>query len=176
LALLVKPNSDSAKTSLEQASGYQKPPLSTLISLHDFEDVAREMYSAKTYAFYSSAATDLVAHQENLRCHKKLLLRPRVLRAVRHVATRRKVLGFNCSAPYFLSPAAMAKLAHPEGELAVARACGNANIVMTVSISPASIWRHFADVASRSRAMPHILSLTSSLLVARTNHSSCSFM
>jgi L-lactate dehydrogenase (cytochrome) len=109
-----------------------KPVLQSIISVHDFEDVARQTFTPKAYAFYSSAATDLVSHRENHDCHKKILLRPRVLRNVRQVATKRSILGMDSSAPFFLSPAAMATLAHPEGELAVARACGNQGIIQCV--------------------------------------------
>lgn len=110
----------------------EKPDLYSLISVHDFEDVARNALAPKTWAFYSSAATDLVSHQANLMCHRKLLLRPRVLRDVRKVKTKRKILGHESSIPVFFSPAAMAKLAHSEGEVAVARACGNQGIVQIV--------------------------------------------
>lgn len=124
---------------LEQASKnvpqQPRPDLYKLISVHDFEDVARDTFPAKTFAFYSSAATDLVTHQANLSVNRKLLLRPRVLRDVGQVKTKRRILGHECSAPFFFSPAAMAKLAHPEGELAVARACGNEGIIPVVSTS-----------------------------------------
>ncbi|USW50138.1 Putative FMN-dependent dehydrogenase, alpha-hydroxy acid dehydrogenase, FMN-dependent [Septoria linicola] len=122
---------------LEQASKkvpkQPKPDLYKLISVHDLEDVARETFPEKTFAFYSSAATDLVTHQANLSVNRKLLLRPRVLRDVGHVKTKRRILGHECSAPFFFSPAAMAKLAHPEGELAFARACGNEGIIPVIS-------------------------------------------
>ncbi|KAK4499713.1 hypothetical protein PRZ48_010231 [Zasmidium cellare] len=110
-----------------------KPDLYSLISVHDFEDVAKHTLTAKAYAFYSSAATDLVSHQANLMCHRKLLLRPRVLQNVQEVKTRRRILGCESSAPFFFSPAAMAKLAHSEGELAVARACGEQSIAQVIS-------------------------------------------
>ncbi|KAI6912843.1 hypothetical protein D0869_02695 [Hortaea werneckii] len=110
-----------------------KPALSSIISVHDFEDVARQSFSEKAYAFYSSAATDLVSHNANLMCQRKLLLRPKVLRNVKNVTTKRSILGSDSSAPFFFSPAAMATLAHEEGELAVARACANEGIVQMVS-------------------------------------------
>lgn len=110
----------------------EKPDLFSLISVHDFERVARQTFTPKTYAFYSSAATDLVSHQANLQCHRKLLLRPRVLRNVKSVRTERRILGCSSSAPFFFSPAAMARLAHEDGELAVARACRNEGIIQTV--------------------------------------------
>ncbi|KAH7021475.1 FMN-dependent dehydrogenase-domain-containing protein [Microdochium trichocladiopsis] len=113
--------------------GHPKPPLHSLIALHDFEDVARKTYSAKAYAFYSSGATDLVSLEANSQVHKRLLLRPRVLRNVRQIRTSRKILGFNSSAPFFVSPTAMAKLAHPDGEIAIAKGCGEKGIIQTIS-------------------------------------------
>ncbi|KAK4936135.1 hypothetical protein LTR10_022931 [Elasticomyces elasticus] len=110
-----------------------RPALHSLLSVHDFEDVARRAYSKKTYAFYSSAATDLISHHANLDCYKQLLLRPRILRNVKEVSIRRSILGCETSAPFFVSPVAMAKLAHPDGELAIARACGAQNIAYIVS-------------------------------------------
>lgn len=115
------------------ASAPVKPPLESLISVHDFEDVARQTYSAKTFAFYSSAATDLVSLQANQICNRKILLRPRVLRNVGKTITKRRILGCDTDAPFFLSPAAMAKLAHPDGELAVTRGCANQGIAQVVS-------------------------------------------
>lgn len=120
----------------EQSPGAQKPPLHSIISIHDFEDVARATYTAKAFAFYSSAATDLVSHRANLQCHSSILLRPRILRNVKEVSIKRKILGCDSSAPFFVSPAAMARLAHPDGELALARGCGAQGIIQTVNLDP----------------------------------------
>lgn len=110
----------------------QRPPLESLISVHDFEAVARDTFTKKTFAFYSSAATDLVTQAQNIKVWRKLLLRPRILRNVRDVSIKRKILGCDSDAPFFVSPAAMARLAHPDGELAIARGCGIENIIQTV--------------------------------------------
>jgi len=133
LPLVAEQSSSQVNDVVGISSEVSKPPLESLISVPDFEDVARRTYTAKAYAFYSSAATDLVSHQANLHCHRKLLLRPRVLRDVRNIEMRRRILGCNSTAPFFVSPAAMARLAHPDGELALARACGNEGIIQTVS-------------------------------------------
>jgi L-lactate dehydrogenase (cytochrome) len=113
------------------------PPLERLIAVHDFEKVARENLSAKTFAFYSSAATDLVTQKANIEVWRQLLLRPRVLRNVSQVSMKRRILGCESEAPFFVSPAAMARLAHPDGELAIARGCANEGIIQTVSTRPA---------------------------------------
>lgn len=109
-----------------------KPPLQSLISVHDFEDVAKQFFTAKAFAFYSSAATDLVSYQANMQCHRQLLLRPKVLRNVKNVSMQRNILGVSSGAPFFVSPAAMARLAHQDGELAIARACGEQGVIQTV--------------------------------------------
>lgn len=115
------------------------PALHTLISAADFEKVAGQELSPKTWAFYSSAATDLITHHQNKTLLRRIMLQPRVLRDVRDVDTKRSILGFDSAAPFFISPAAMAKLAHPDGELALARAAGTEGIIQCVgTVQPES--------------------------------------
>ncbi|KAL9583488.1 MAG: hypothetical protein Q9203_005059, partial [Teloschistes exilis] len=109
-----------------------KPPLTTLISAHDFETVASKTLAPKTWAFYSSAATDLVTHAANSSCFERMWWRPRVLRDVRVRDTRSRLMGHGVEMPVFVSPAAMARLVHPEGERAIARAVGGRGVVQCV--------------------------------------------
>lgn len=44
------------------------------------------------------------------------------------------MLGVDCSMPLFVSPAAMAKLIHPDGECAIAKACETKGIMQGVCI------------------------------------------
>lgn len=62
------------------------------------------------------------------------MLRPRILRDVSDVDMRTSMLGHSTAAPFFISPAAMARLAHPDGELALSRAAGSEGIVQCVSV------------------------------------------
>ena len=110
----------------------EKPPLQALINAHDFEAVASKTTSKKAYAFYSSGATDLITRDANKSCFDRIWFRPRVLRNVRSVNTRTKVLGVDCSLPLFVSPASMARLVHPDGECAIARACESKGIMQGV--------------------------------------------
>lgn len=114
---------------------HEKPPLHTLINSHDFEVVASKTASKKTWAFYSSAATDLITRDANKSCFDRIWFRPRVLRNVRSVNTQTKILGGSYNLPLFVSPAAMAKLVHPDGECAIARACESKGIMQGVSVS-----------------------------------------
>lgn len=121
-----------ATKEIPSSTGYSKPDLHRLISVRDFEDVARNIFTAKAFAFYSSAATDLVTHAMNSDFYRRILIRPRILKNVKTVNIRRTIMGCESSTPFFVSPAAMAKLAHPEGELALARGCGAENIIQIV--------------------------------------------
>ncbi|KAJ5747792.1 uncharacterized protein N7511_009488 [Penicillium nucicola] len=112
---------------------HEKPPLHTLINAHDFEHVASKTASKKTWAFYSSASTDLITRDANKSCFDRTWFRPRVLRNVRDVDTTTTILGGSYKLPLFVSPAAMAKLIHPDGECAIARACGKKGIMQGIS-------------------------------------------
>ncbi|KAL2040119.1 hypothetical protein N7G274_007022 [Stereocaulon virgatum] len=112
---------------------YEKPELFRLISTYDLEEVAQNTLTAKAWAFYSSAATDLVTHRGNSNLYRRIMLRPRVMRNVAEVTTKRSILGCPSSAPFFVSPAAMARLAHPDGECAIARGCASEGVIQCVS-------------------------------------------
>ena len=64
--------------------------------------------------------------------YRRIMLRPRVMRNVAEVNTQRSILGCPSSAPFFVSPAAMARLAHPDGELALARGCASEDLIQVV--------------------------------------------
>lgn len=124
---------------------HEKPPLHTLINSHDFQVVASKTASPKTWAFYSSAATDLFTRDANKSYFDRIWFRPRVLRNVREVDTRSTILGVDGRLPLFASPAAMAKLIHPDGECAIARACESRGIMQGVRTSLSLRWLVCAD-------------------------------
>lgn len=116
----------------------EKPPLFTLLSTHDFEAVAEKTLAPKTWAFYSSAATDLVTHKANQTLFDRIWFRPRVLRNIKTRDTRARIMGQEVELPIMCSPAAMAKLVHPDGEKAIARGCQNKGIIQCVGLSSRS--------------------------------------
>ncbi|KAI4102401.1 MAG: hypothetical protein L6R37_004412 [Teloschistes peruensis] len=134
---------------------HRKPPLTTLISAHDFKTVASKTLAPKTWAFYSSAATDLVTHAANSSVFERMWWRPRVLRDVRVRDTRSRLMGLGVEMPVFVSPAAMARLVHPEGERAIARAVGGRGVVQCVSTNASySITDIVSALPSPSSATP----------------------
>lgn len=134
---------------------YTKPDLFKLLSTHDFENVAEKTLTSKAWAFYSSAATDLVTHHANSNFYRRIMFRPRVMRNVTEANTRRSILGCSSTAPFFVAPAAMARLAHPDGECALARGCASEGLIQCVSSPPKRIIKHpealltFTDLKQR---------------------------
>ncbi|OJD29225.1 cytochrome b2 [Diplodia corticola] len=123
-------------TATTELQAHEKPPLDSLINSYDFESVASRTLSQKTWAFYSSAATDEITRDANKSSFDRIWWRPRVLRDVSGVDTRSRILGNEVQLPLFVSPAAMARLVHPEGEKAIAAACGNKGVAQTASLTP----------------------------------------
>jgi L-lactate dehydrogenase (cytochrome) len=109
------------------------PPLSTILSLHDLEASAKEHLSKKAWAYYSSAATDLVSERANHALWGKIWFRPRIMRNVKNVNTERIIHGVKSSTPFCVAPAAMAKLANEAGELAIAKSCAESGVIQCVS-------------------------------------------
>lgn len=114
------------------------PSLGTVLSLDDFERIAETILSDQAWAYYSSAADDEITKAQNRASFNRIVFRPRVLRAIGQVDSSVKLLdsngkGFTCSIPVYVSPAAMAKLGHPDGELNLTRGAGDAEIIQGIS-------------------------------------------
>lgn len=111
-----------------------KPDLKTILSVNDFEKVASQSLAPKTWAFISAAATDLYTKTRNTTTYSRISLRPRILRDVSQVDLTTTMLGHKLRVPIFTSPAAMARLVHPDGEKAIARAVKASGSAQCVSM------------------------------------------
>ncbi|KAI0732264.1 FMN-dependent dehydrogenase-domain-containing protein [Fomitopsis betulina] len=117
----------------------RKRPINQILSLQDMEDVAQEVLSYKTWAFYRSAGDDEITYNENRRAFSRFFFHPRILRPISQVDTSTTILGFNSSLPIFVSAASLGKLGHPLGEANITRGCGRLGIIQMVS--------HYASVS-----------------------------
>ncbi|KAJ5179961.1 hypothetical protein N7492_003171 [Penicillium capsulatum] len=109
------------------------PPLGAQINLHDFEQVAKQYLPANAWAYYSSGADDEISKRNNARAYQKVYLRPRILRKVPEVNTKTSILGRPVSLPVYVSPVGIAKLAHPDGECALAAAAGKEGLAQVLA-------------------------------------------
>ncbi|GAA5897903.1 hypothetical protein JCM8208_003188 [Rhodotorula glutinis] len=104
-------------------------PLSSLLNLDDFERSAEATLKPKSWAYFASAADDGYTAQQSKDVWSQVRFRPRVLRNVDGpLDLRTRILGFECRLPFMVSPAAMAKLAHKDGELCIVEGAGRVGI------------------------------------------------
>lgn len=97
------------------------PPMESLLNLDEIEDVATKQISKKAWAYYFSAGDDLISKRFNNLVYKQILLRPRVFVDCTTCDLSTTLLGHKVGLPLYVSPAAMARLAHPDGEQGIAK-------------------------------------------------------
>ena len=91
-------------------------------SLDGYEDAARATLPRAVYDYFAGGAEDEVTLRANRAAYERYYLRPRVMVDVSHVDASVELLGERLAFPVALAPAALQRLAHPDGELATARA------------------------------------------------------
>jgi 4-hydroxymandelate oxidase len=113
----------------------EDPPmdLGGIVRLSDFEGPARDRLHPAAWAYYAGGAWDEATLRENHAAWDRYRLRPRVLVDVSAVDLSTTLLGRPVSLPVGIAPAALHGMAHPEGELATARAAAAAGVVAVIS-------------------------------------------
>ncbi|MFN8667020.1 MAG: alpha-hydroxy acid oxidase [Gemmatimonadaceae bacterium] len=104
-----------------------------MVNLSEIEALASEKMDPSAWGYYAGGANDEVTLRENRSAWDRLSIRYRTMIdvSVRDLSTF--VLGTRVGFPVLVAPTAMQKLAHPEGEVAMARACGACETLMCVS-------------------------------------------
>jgi 4-hydroxymandelate oxidase len=98
-----------------------------------FERRARDILPEPVYDFYAGGAGSEGTAAENVSAWAQLELRPHVLRNVHAVDLSVDLLGTRLAAPIMVAPTATQRLAHPDGELATARAVADAGSLFVIS-------------------------------------------
>jgi 4-hydroxymandelate oxidase len=104
-----------------------------LINLFDFEEAARDRLDPMAFDYYAAGAHDEITVCDNHAAYDRLRLRYRVLRGVGERDLSTTLLGGRLQMPVLAAPTAFQRMAHPDGELATARACGVAGTAMILS-------------------------------------------
>lgn len=107
--------------------------LEECLNLDDIEELATKKLSPKAWAYYYSAGDDLVSKSLNNTVYRNILLRPRIFVDCENCDTSTSFLGNNVNLPFFVSPAAMARLGHPDGEHGIAQACAEYGALQVIS-------------------------------------------
>ncbi len=104
-----------------------------LLSLFDYEVAAAERMPAPSFEYYAGGSADNLTLRDNRAAFERIRLNPRVLVDVSEIDSTVTVLGHQESMPVLIAPTAMARLAHPDGELAIARVAAQAGITQVSS-------------------------------------------
>ncbi|XP_001649565.2 peroxisomal (S)-2-hydroxy-acid oxidase GLO2 [Aedes aegypti] len=124
--------------------------MSGLVSIEDFEDRAAASIPQEAFDYYQSGADDEQTRQLNRSSYERLRIRPRMLQNVSNRDMKVKLFGEEYAMPIGISPTAFQKMAHPEGEVANARAAANRKLLFTLSTLSNSSIEEVADAVPKS--------------------------
>ena len=102
-------------------------------NIKDFRELAKMKLPSPIFHYIDGAADDEITYIRNTKAFDDCYLVPKVLRPVENINLETKILGKKISLPFFLSPTALQRLFHHQGELAVAKAAEKFNTFFGIS-------------------------------------------
>lgn len=121
------------------------------VSLDELESIARERMHPGAFDYVAGGAWDEISLEENVAAWRRYRFRPRVLVDVGQVEPGTTLLGAPVSFPVATAPMATHGLAHPDGEMATARAAAAAGVPFTLSTMASRSIEAVADAAPDGR-------------------------
>ncbi len=109
---------------------------SRVINIADLRRIAERRVPKAVFDYLDGGAEGEITLRENCRAFEDIIFRPRQAVAMETCNLRTTVLGREISFPAMLAPVGYSRLMHPEGEVAAARAAGEAGtgyILSTIS-------------------------------------------
>ena len=116
--------------------------------LGKLETRAREQLPRAHFDYFAGGAGDEQTLADNVAAWRRVWIAPRVMVDVSAIDTSCTLLGRRLALPLLLAPMSAQRLLHPDGELAAARAAGEAGTVFCLST------RATADLAEVAGAAP----------------------
>jgi len=104
-----------------------------VVSIADFRAIAQRRVPRSVFDYLDGGAEGEVTLRENCRVYDDVTFRPRHAVAFDQCNLRTRVLGFDLALPFLLAPVGYSRLMHPMGEVAAARAAGNAGTAYILS-------------------------------------------
>ncbi|WP_367872299.1 alpha-hydroxy acid oxidase [Luteolibacter sp. Populi] len=128
------------------------PPLDTIpsevVSLDDYEALARGRIEPGAWAYLAGAAADEITLRENRAAFERLKLCPRIFQDLTAASTRLSLFGREYAHPVFIAPTAFHRLFHPGGELATVLGASAMEACMTVSTQAGTAIEEIARAAT----------------------------
>ncbi len=128
-----------------------KRRLQKAASIEDLRKMARRRLPGGVFDYIDGGAEDEVAMDRNTRGFRDMEFVPRVLRDMGTVDTTGTILGRDVAFPLILAPTGFTRIAHPPGELAVARAAERAGLPYSLSTMGTRSVEEVAAVSSGSK-------------------------
>jgi len=104
-----------------------------VVCIEDFRPLARRRVPQSVFDYLDGGAEGEVTLRENCRVFEDVSFRPRHAVVTPECNLRTRVLGFELSLPFMLAPVGYSRLMHPGGEVAAARAAGQAGTAYILS-------------------------------------------
>lgn len=102
-------------------------------NIADFRRLAKQRLPGPIFHYIDGAADDEITYRRNTSAYDDVDLVPSVLAGVETIDMSATVMGQKIDMPLFLSPTALQRLFHPDGEMAVGRAAEKFNTIFGVS-------------------------------------------
>lgn len=100
---------------------------------YQLEEAARAAMAPRAFDYVAGAAGSGETARENLRAFRWWRIVPRMLTDVSTPSYSARLLGTDLTVPFLLAPVGVLRIAHPDGELAVARAAAATGVPMILS-------------------------------------------
>ncbi|XP_055596511.1 uncharacterized protein LOC129746688 [Uranotaenia lowii] len=123
---------------------------SPLVSVKDYEKRAAEIIPRNALDYYRSGAGDELTLRLNRLSFERIRIRPRMLRSGSKRDMRVTLFGEQFAMPIGISPTAMQRMAHPDGEVANARAAASRGVAFTLSTIATSSIEEIAEATPGS--------------------------
>jgi isopentenyl diphosphate isomerase/L-lactate dehydrogenase-like FMN-dependent dehydrogenase len=117
------------------------------VNVREYARLAEEALDPGAHSYFTGGAGDEWTLRRNEEAFERLVLRPRVLVDVGGVTAEVDLAGKRLSMPVLVAPTAMLRIAHPDGEPAVARGAPAAGTVFTLSTLATSTPAEIAEAA-----------------------------
>lgn len=124
-------------------------PLDAL-NIFELEQLAKERLPQMAYDYYRSGAWDETTLKANREAYEKYKIHYKVLVDVQNRDLSTTVFGHKVAFPILIAPTAFHKLAHPDGELATARAAVASNTLMSLSSLSTTLIEDVSVAANRN--------------------------
>ena len=122
-----------------------------LINLYEYEAAAERNLTREEWDYVAGGATDEITLRRTRAAYDSIALRPRVLAGIGRADLSTSVLGMRLPVPFMLSPCGGHKRAHPDGELASARAAAEFGTVLGISANSSYPLEEIARAADGPR-------------------------